>query len=131
MSGRKSHGLSSYTEKRIRAANEKTVSRRIIVVVFLTIIATVTSAWVIWGSGSREERYEVKGRVVSVDRERKRVTIDHEEIKGYMDAMTMPFPVRDERELDGLEPEDTIKGTLIIDGDRYWIEKISVVQKGK
>jgi len=102
-----------------------------IIVVLLTVIVAASSAWAIWRSGSREERYEIKGRVESIDREKKRVTIDHEEIKGYMDAMTMPFPVRDERELDGLEAGDTIKGIFVLDGDRYWVEKIEIVQKAK
>lgn len=101
------------------------------IVVLLTVIVAASTAWAIWHSGSLEERYEIKGKVVSVDREKKRVTIDHEEIKGYMDAMTMPFPVPEERELDSLEAGDQIKGTLVLDGDRYWVEKIEILEKGK
>ena len=37
------------------------------------------------------QRYEVKGKVVSADKAGHQVTIAHEEIKGYMEAMTMPF----------------------------------------
>src|SRR5262249_22506462 len=37
-----------------------------------------------------EQRYPFKGKVISVDRELRQVTVEHEEIKGYMGAMTMP-----------------------------------------
>lgn len=101
------------------------------VVVLLAVAVAASSVWAIWRAGSAEERYEFKGKVVSIEREKKQVTIDHEEIKDYMDAMTMPFPVRDEHELDGLESGDKIKGMLVINGDQYWVEKLVIVQKGK
>ena len=41
------------------------------------------------------QRYDLKGKVISVDKPQKRVTLEHEEIPGYMDAMTMPFAIRD------------------------------------
>lgn len=122
--------MSSYAAERAKAVNGKSALRWTIAGIVLAAIAA-SSAWAIWGSGSSEERYEIKGKVVSIDKEKKRVTIDHEEIKGYMDAMTMPFPVRNEHEIENLDSGDTVKGTLVIDGDRYWIEKIVIVEKGK
>ena len=38
-----------------------------------------------------ERRFELKGKVVSVDKNQQEATIAHEEIKGYMDAMIMPL----------------------------------------
>ncbi|EIQ01770.1 uncharacterized protein SCO1/SenC/PrrC [Opitutaceae bacterium TAV1] len=40
-----------------------------------------------------EKRFPVKGQVVSVDRERGTLLVDHEEIPGYMPAMAMEFAV--------------------------------------
>lgn len=99
------------------------------IVVFITVVVVVSLTWAMWRSS--EERYEISGKVVSLDLEKKRVTVDHEEIKGYMDAMTMPFPVRDERMLAEMESGDSVKGTLVIDGDRYWLEGIEIVQKAE
>jgi Cu/Ag efflux protein CusF len=45
------------------------------------------------GQKAAEQRYDLKGKVVSVDRAAGRVVIAHEEIPGYMAAMDMPFAV--------------------------------------
>ena len=39
------------------------------------------------------KRYTLKGKVVAVDKTAKKATIDHEEIEGFMKAMTMDFPI--------------------------------------
>ena len=55
-----------------------------------------------------EREYTLQGQVLSVAADRKEATIKHEEIKGFMAAMTMPYKVRDTKELDGLAPGDLI-----------------------
>src|SRR5262245_34080991 len=42
-------------------------------------------------ASSTAQRYELKGKVVSAEKGNHTVTIDHEAITGYMEAMTMPF----------------------------------------
>ncbi|HEX8707415.1 MAG TPA: SCO family protein [Pyrinomonadaceae bacterium] len=75
------------------------------------------------------KRYELKGEVVSVDREKGRVTISHEEIKGYMDAMTMPFELKDPWPLDVMKPGDEVQATLVVTNDAHWLEEVVVIQK--
>lgn len=41
--------------------------------------------------------YDVKGKIVSLDAGKKVVTLDHEDIPGFMKAMTMEFAVADAR----------------------------------
>ncbi len=67
-----------------------------------------------------ERRYPLKGKIVSVEVELKQVTIEHEEIKGYMEAMTMPFPLRDEKLLSKVKKGDQIQATLVIGGEKGW-----------
>ena len=67
-----------------------------------------------------ERRYPLKGKIVSVEPELKQVTIEHEEIKGYMEAMTMPFPLRDETLLRKVKKGDGIQATLVIGGVGGW-----------
>ncbi|HZI17165.1 MAG TPA: SCO family protein [Pyrinomonadaceae bacterium] len=75
-------------------------------------------------------RYDLKGTVVSVERAKGTVTIDHEEIPGYMPAMRMPFPVKDADVLASFEPGDVVWATMVV-GDRgYWLENISVMKGG-
>lgn len=70
-------------------------------------------------------RFDLRGVVKEVDTARTRVTVEHEDIKGYMQGMTMPFPVRDDPQvLKLLRPGDRIEAVLVVDGDRYWLEKI-------
>lgn len=68
------------------------------------------------------KRYELKGKVVSVDKANHKVTIQHEEIKGYMDGMTMPFTLLDDWVYSDLKPGSRIQATLVVDQGRTWLE---------
>lgn len=64
-----------------------------------------------------ERPYPLKGVVVSVDAAAGRVVVRHEEVRGYMDAMTMPFNVAEPKMLAELRPGDEIEAKLVV-GDR-------------
>lgn len=78
---------------------------------------------------ANEHRYELKGKVVSVDRANGEVTVDHEDVKGYMPGMTMHFPLRDAEALKALEAGDRLQAALVITDDGYWLED-PVITKG-
>ncbi|HEX7795761.1 MAG TPA: copper-binding protein, partial [Vicinamibacterales bacterium] len=61
------------------------------------------------------QQYPVKGMVVSVNRAASTFTASIEEIPGFMRAMTMPFEVRQSKELDGLAPGAMVEFTLVVD----------------
>lgn len=73
-----------------------------------------------------ERRFDLTGKVVSVDRSQHQVTLAHEEIKGFMDAMTMPFNVKDDRALAVLAPGQTVRATLVVRKDSSWIEALTI-----
>jgi protein SCO1/2 len=52
------------------------------------------------------QRYALNGKVVSIDKPGRKLTVDHEAIPGFMGAMTMAYPVKDEHLLDNLSPAD-------------------------
>ena len=93
-------------------------------VLAMLIIAVVSTALAACGSDADAQRYEIKGKVEHVDKRGSAVTIAHEEIKGYMPAMTMPFKLKDESLYDELEPGDQVTATLVVAGDRSWIEDV-------
>lgn len=99
--------------------------------VFLAAIALAVSVAACRESSPSDaaKRLELDGTVVAVDRARARVTVAHEEIEGYMDAMVMPFTVGDEWAVPVLEKGDRIAAILVVDGDRSWLEQI-VISKG-
>ena len=74
------------------------------------------------------QRYELKGTVVSVDQRGETVTIAHQEIPGYMEAMAMPFKPRDHWVLDQAQPGNRLQATLVVDGLRSWLEDVVIMQ---
>ena len=73
------------------------------------------------GSG-HEKRYDFKGKVIAVNKSARTATIDHEEIVGYMDAMTMDFEIRRTSDLEMIKPGSEITGTLVVDDTSSWVE---------
>ncbi len=73
------------------------------------------------------KRYAIKGTVVAVDKAKKKATIKHEEIPGYMDAMTMDFPIREDWVWEDLTAGADVFAELVVDADGYWLEKIGIV----
>jgi len=73
------------------------------------------------------KRYPLKGKVVAVDRAKKKATVKHEEVPGYMDAMTMDFPIREDWVWEDLSAGADIFAELVVDADGYWLEKIGIV----
>lgn len=82
-------------------------------------ITTTTSAV------SAAEKYTTKGTVQSFGKDRKYVNIAHEDIPGYMMAMTMSFDPRSASQLDGFHPGDKVKVSFTVDGNKRWIDSIS------
>ena len=64
-----------------------------------------------------ERRYNVRGMVLRVDLADRTFFVSHERIDGLMDAMTMPFEVRDARLLDKMGPGALVDFVLVVDKD--------------
>jgi Cu/Ag efflux protein CusF len=73
---------------------------------------------------TQPQRYDLRGKVVSVDKSGKKLTVDHEAIPGFMGAMTMPYPVKDEHLLDNLSPGDQVTAKVVSGGGQFWLENI-------
>lgn len=101
-----------------------------------TVVGVMVMLFFVAGCSKKEERQQVdlvtfplKGEVVSVDMQKHRVMVAHEEIPNYMMAMTMPFKVKDTTLLLGLEPGDSIQATLAVSRTESWLETITVIGK--
>jgi protein SCO1/2 len=79
---------------------------------------------------TNQQTFQVKGVVREVIRDRKKVKIAHEEIPGYMPAMTMLLDVKDAMELTGLNPGDAISFRMIVTDDDGWIDQITRLNSG-
>ena len=113
----------------------------------MRIIHLEIAAWfafallVVWGCNPKPDaaapgsassnitNYTVRGVVKSLKRPEREAVIRHEEIPGYMPAMTMPFTVRESRELDGVDPGDSVEFRLRVTETDGWIDQVKVVAK--
>lgn len=76
------------------------------------------------------KRYPLKGKVISVDKQAKIAKIDHEAIEGFMPAMEMDFPIREDWVWEELRPGADIRAQLVVDNtakEPYWLEEIGIV----
>lgn len=78
-------------------------------------------------------RYPLRGVVLSVDPKTKSASIRHEDIPGFMEAMTMDFPVKKPEDLARLAPGAAITATLCQRPSdyEYWIEEVRVTGNSK
>jgi Cu/Ag efflux protein CusF len=78
-----------------------------------------------------DKTYPVKGTIESLDPGNKTARIAHEEIQGYMKAMTMNFRVADVKLLDGLKPGDRVEGTLKVGGGRNELVELKSIDAAR
>lgn len=93
----------------------------------LLVVAALTAGCQLPGAATTEaaKLYDVKGKVVALDRDKKVVTLDHEDIPGLMKAMKMDFAVEDAKVLDGLAAGDSVAGKLKAEGGNYVVTSLS------
>ena len=78
-----------------------------------------------------EQRFDLRGKVVGIDKNASTVTLQHEAIPNYMAAMTMDYPVKDKWVFDVLKPGQTVRATLVVVSDHAWLEGIVVTEEAK
>lgn len=75
------------------------------------------------------QRYHLHGKVVSVNTDQGFADIDTDAIPGYMEAMTMPYPIPDAKILSKLAIGDEITADLILAAGVPHLENVIIVKK--
>jgi protein SCO1/2 len=103
--------------RRVKATRRKFVGAVLLALFVVSLMAAC-------GGGGRgeERRYDFKGKVVAVDRAKGEVTVNHEDIVGYMKGMTMSFPLHDDDALRFVGVGDKIQATLVVTDRDFWLE---------
>ena len=70
------------------------------------------------------EHYRLDGVVVSLDPQGQIAKINGQKINGWMEAMTMEYPVKDPVEFASLHVGDRITATVSVQDLNYWISGI-------
>lgn len=90
------------------------------------------AALVIFGACKAESArtYPVRGQVTAVNIApnrpdgRRELTVKHDDIAGFMPAMTMGYSVKDPALLDGISPGDLFTATLVLDGSDLYLTNL-------
>jgi protein SCO1/2 len=77
--------------------------------------------------GSSDREYTLQGQILSIEPGHMQANIKHEEIKGFMAAMTMPYKVRDAKEFANLKPGDLINSTLVVVSNDAYLKNVKKV----
>ncbi|MFZ0743245.1 MAG: SCO family protein [Terracidiphilus sp.] len=78
--------------------------------------------------------YHLRGKVISTDPAHGLVVLDHEAIPGFMDAMTMPYQLKDPSIVSDLHPGDVITADVLVSKsseETVQLDHIVVVAQGK
>jgi protein SCO1/2 len=89
----------------------------------ITLVALLAAAC----GGSDDRQYTLQGQILSVTPDRMQADIKHEEIKGFMSAMTMSYKVRDAEEFADLKPGDLITSTLVVVSNDAYLKDVKKV----
>jgi protein SCO1/2 len=74
--------------------------------------------------------YEVRGVLKEIRKSGAAALIDHEDIPGYMEAMTMLLDVKDTNELAGLTTGDAITFRMLVTDSDGWIDRVKKTGRG-
>ena len=66
-------------------------------------------------------QYPLTGEIVAIKSDRTEITVKHDEVKGFMEAMTMPFPIKEAAQLEGLAVGDLIAATLVVTDEEAYL----------
>ncbi|MCW5962400.1 MAG: copper-binding protein [Bryobacterales bacterium] len=80
-------------------------------------------------ASGKHRRYPLTGVVRSLVKEERLAMIRHQEIPGWMPAMTMEFEIRSAAEFAGLDKGMTIRATVVVtESGAYWLENVTLVE---
>jgi len=70
------------------------------------------------------KQYQMHGEIKGLDKDQHVATIKHDDIPGFMSAMTMGYPVKDAGEFSKLTVGEAINATVFVKGDEMWVGNI-------
>jgi len=71
------------------------------------------------------KEYQASGEILALDPAAQTAKLKANKIEGWMDAMTMDFPVKDKQEFGKLRVGEAISGKVTVQGTDYWLSGIT------
>lgn len=93
----------------------------------LILVTTLLTA----GCQSKAKHYDLKGQVLDKNPATNEITVKHGDVPGFMPAMTMLYPVKDQNEFRQVEPGDAITADVVTanNGNQYWLENVRITDE--
>jgi protein SCO1/2 len=99
---------------------------------FAIVVVFVLATLVTTACSSRESddarRFQLTGTIAGQDTVSSRVIVAHDEVKGLMPAMSMPFEIRGDAA--AVRDGDRILATLVVTDSRSWLEDVRITATG-
>jgi protein SCO1/2 len=74
-----------------------------------------------------QRQYTLQGQVLSVTADRREANIKHEEIKGLMPAMTMPYKAAEGQQFENVAAGDLVTATLVVVSNGAYLKDVKKV----
>jgi len=80
---------------------------------------------------SKSKHYDLKGEVLDKNPATNEITVKHDDIPGFMPAMTMAYAVKDQNGFNQVQPGDVISAEVITanKGNDYWLEDLRITDE--
>jgi protein SCO1/2 len=72
----------------------------------------------------KPKQYALRGVVLRLNPNENLASVRTEKIAGWMDAMTMEYPVEDKKQYLSLRPGEKITATVNVTGEGYWLTDV-------
>jgi protein SCO1/2 len=76
-------------------------------------------------------RFNVEGVLLKSSTDREQITVSHDPIPGFMDAMVMPFEVRKPDALPPLNPGERIRFRLVVTKSGSYVDRVQVLSPAR
>ncbi len=91
----------------------------------------IACLWGAAGCQSSTKHYTLTGQVLAKNESAGQLSVDNDNIPGFMPAMTMNYPVKDPQGLQQVQPGDRITADVVVQngGSNYWLEHVTITDQ--
>lgn len=109
------------------SASKFAVAQRLVFMLCAMLVVAACNRSAQTTDRSEARHYEARGIVRGFSPDRRTIDVEHEDIPGFMPSMTMPFSLRDRKQIAGLAIGDAISFRLSVTDRDSWIDQIKKI----
>jgi Cu/Ag efflux protein CusF len=98
--------------------------KRLVCSIFVSAILTATLTSCSSQPKEPPKEYKMQGEILRLDPNGQLATVKHGKIEGWMEPMTMDYPVKDKQVFEGLKVGENIDAKVLVQGTDYWLSEV-------